>query len=401
MLDKIEQEILDTLTEKIYKILKSEMPQCVVIPEDYPDNELRQFVTYFNRFILEFNETTQFTMAISKGELYFKPSKSKIRLNCAIMNLHMSLRHLTWKTKQIANGDLSQKVDFLGEFSDSFNSMTAQLKASFEEIENQKNQLENLNNILELQRNNLENIVYTRTIDLQEALKRKEIFLQNVSHELRTPLNGIMGFCSLLLTVFNKNLDEQQLEYLNIIKTSSEHLLDLVNDLLKLTFYQTNMNKPEQLELDLNSIIVDTIKTFSSQLSRNSMTLTFNPHHHLTNIMYNKEALTLILNNLISNAIKYSLQNSEIIIKVDQVDEQYGKVSVSDLGLGVSDNEKEKIFEEFYKSEISITKAIGGTGIGLTICKKLVELHGGKIGVDNNSPQGSIFWFTFLKPSGV
>lgn len=396
MLDKTEQKILDNLTETIYKILKSKTPEKVVVPEDYPENELRQFVEYFNRFITELNETTDFTLSLSKGELYSKPSKSKICINSAIMNLHMGLRHLTWKTKQIADGDLSQKVDFMGEFSEAFNSMTSQLQASFDKIENQKHQLEEINQILEFERNNLESAVHTRTSELQEALKRKEIFLRTVSHELRTPLNGIMGFCDLLLSIYNKNLDEQQLEYLTIIKDNSKHLLGLVNNILDLTYYQTSIEKPEQETLNIDDVITEAKEALKSQLSQNSLQLSLNSCSDLTHIMYNKDALKQILTNLISNAIKYSQPESEIIIRFEQLDDQYGKVSVIDTGLGVPEDEKEQIFEDFYKSNISIINEIGGTGIGLAICKKLVELHGGNIGIENNSPKGSIFWFTYL-----
>lgn len=396
MISEIDQNILDELTKTIYLILKGKTPECIKLPDDYPENELRQFTDYFNKLIVELNSTTDFTLSLSKGELFNKPLQNKMILNSAILNLQMDLRHLTFKTKQIAAGDFTQRVNFLGEFSDAFNSMTHQLKISFEEIQNQKNELNKINEILEFERNNLENIVYQRTIELQEAIERKEVFLRNISHELRTPLNGIMGYTDMLLLVFNKNLDEKQIEYLQTIKNSSCHLLNLVDDILNLTSYQSTVEKQKQEVLDIQFEISQVKKSLITQLSNKSLDLIVSCDDSVKSIIYNKEAFKQILINLISNAIKFSPANVEIIIKVEKVDDISGKISVIDCGPGIPDEEKSKIFEEFYKSKLSVSEAIGGIGVGLSICKKLIELHGGVINVESNAPSGSIFWFTYL-----
>lgn len=396
MFDDVEQKILETLTKATYLLLKGDVPEIIILPEGYPENELSQFVEYFNRLILEINETTTFTLALSKGDLNLDSNKSRLLINSAVMNLHMGLKHLTWKTKQIANGDLDQRVDFMGEFSDAFNSMTQQLKISFDEIKKKKTELRNVNKTLEFERNNLENIVYTRTLELQEALQRKDLFLKNVSHELRTPLNAIIGFTEILIDIYNQNLDKQQLEYLGIVKDSGNHLLELVNNLLDLIVYQSAIEKLPKEALNISDVISEAAEFMESQSTEKSINIITICNEDLDTIIYNKKALKQILINLISNAIKYSSENSDVIIKVEKIDDEYGKISVIDQASGVSEDDKTKIFDGFYKSEMARINAIEGLGVGLTICKNLVEMHGGNISVENNQPCGSIFWFTFL-----
>ena len=124
---------VDRITEVFYKILKGKKPDTITLPEDYPDNEIKQAVGYINKFILEYNGTSGVMFALSRGELDIEFPKGNMPILHSLKSLHSSLKHLTWTTQQIAKGDFSQKVTFMGEFAEAFNSMTEQLQTAFRE----------------------------------------------------------------------------------------------------------------------------------------------------------------------------------------------------------------------------------------------------------------------------
>ncbi len=138
---EVQEEDLDRVTALFYRVLKGELPQPLNLPEDYPDNEVRQIVEYANRFVAEYQTLAGAMSAMSRGELDLNVPAGKMLVVQSFKNLHANLRHLTWKTQQIAGGDLSQHVDFMGDFSKAFNSMTHQLREAFAKIERQNQEL--------------------------------------------------------------------------------------------------------------------------------------------------------------------------------------------------------------------------------------------------------------------
>ena len=144
MLEAREEDI-DRITELFYRILKGEIPQPLVLPKDYPENEIRQVAEYANRFAAEYRALADAMSALSRGELDFDVPAGKMHVLQSFKNLHANLRHLTWKTQQIAGGDLSQHVDFMGGFSKAFNSMTQQLQEAFAKIDRQNQDLSHAN----------------------------------------------------------------------------------------------------------------------------------------------------------------------------------------------------------------------------------------------------------------
>ncbi|MGD8656130.1 MAG: ATP-binding protein, partial [Desulfobacterales bacterium] len=129
----VKEEHIDKITEAFYMILKGKKPTSIELPEDYPDNEIKQAVSYINKFITEYNGVTELIYTLSRGDLSFEAPKGKMLILQSLKNLQASLRHLTWVTQQIAKGDFDREVDFMGDFSAAFNSMTKQLKDSFAE----------------------------------------------------------------------------------------------------------------------------------------------------------------------------------------------------------------------------------------------------------------------------
>lgn len=144
MIEVREQDI-DRITELFYRILKGELPQPLSLPKDHPDNEVKQVVEYANRFAAEYRALAGAVSAMSRGDLDVDVPAGKMQILQSIKHLHASLRHLTWKTQQIAGGDLSQHVDFMGDFSKAFNSMTQQLHEAFAKIDRQNQDLSRAN----------------------------------------------------------------------------------------------------------------------------------------------------------------------------------------------------------------------------------------------------------------
>jgi sigma-B regulation protein RsbU (phosphoserine phosphatase) len=140
MLEAKEDEI-DRITALFYRMLKGELPQPLELPADYPQNEIRQVVEYANKFVAEYQALASAMSTLSRGDLDLNVPAGKMHVLQSFKNLHANLRHLTWKTQQIAGGDLSQHVDFMGDFSEAFNSMTHQLRDAFEKIERQNEEL--------------------------------------------------------------------------------------------------------------------------------------------------------------------------------------------------------------------------------------------------------------------
>jgi class 3 adenylate cyclase len=145
---EVREEDIDRITEAFHLILKGQIPPPVELPEDYPENEVKQVVAYINRFLVEYRAFTSALSTLSRGELEFDPPKGGMHILQSFKNLHANLRHLTWKTQQIAGGDFTQKVDFMGSFSAAFNRMTEQLRGAFAKIEQQNQELSQANAII-------------------------------------------------------------------------------------------------------------------------------------------------------------------------------------------------------------------------------------------------------------
>ncbi len=242
-------------------------------------------------------------------------------------------------------------------------------------------------------------------IVLQDITKDKELdkmkseFVSNVSHELRTPLTSIKSFSELILDDLDTMDIEMRKRFLGIIRDEAERLTRLISDILDLQKIQANKMKWRMENIDLPQLIENSVNTFSGLAKMKKMHLSFECKGELPAICGDRDRLQQVLVNLISNAIKFSKENGQITIESGEVPEGI-LISVSDRGIGIPVDKRERIFERFYQADSSATKERGGTGLGLAISKEIVEQHGGRIWVESKVGGGCKFSFVIPKASG-
>src|SRR5262245_9523722 len=227
---------------------------------------------------------------------------------------------------------------------------------------------------------------------LEVASQHKSEFLANMSHELRTPLNAIIGFSEVLTDRMFGELNEKQEEYLKDIYASGTHLLSLINDILDLSKIEAGRMELELSDFDLPAAIENALMLIRERAGRRSITLQMNVDSRLGQIKADERKVRQVVLNLLSNAIKFTPEGGRIEVGATPKDGLV-EVSVSDTGVGIAPGDQEAVFEEF-RQVGTADKKVEGTGLGLTLCRKFVELHGGRIWVKSQVGVGSTFTFT-------
>ena len=226
----------------------------------------------------------------------------------------------------------------------------------------------------------------------REATQVKEQFLANTSHELRTPMNGIMGMIDLLQ---NTALTSEQLEYTEAVNQCANDLLTIINDLLDLSQIEARRFSLLDECFDMHESLKSVVKLLGTRAADRSLTLTYEVDAQLPPLVRGDSVrFRQILTNLIANAVKFT-QNGGVHILL-RLNGNATKVccEVIDSGIGVEESVRDRIFEAFFQADGTTRRRFGGTGLGLTICKQLVEIMDGKIGLHNNkSGPGTTFWF--------
>ena len=218
----------------------------------------------------------------------------------------------------------------------------------------------------------------------EESNRLKSAFLANMSHEIRTPLNAIVGFSDLL--VDTESIEERR-EYIQIVKENNDLLLQLISDILDLSKIEAGTFEFTSGDVDVNMLCEDIVRSMQMKVKEN-VELVFDPHLAECRIISDRNRLHQVISNFVNNAIKFT---SEGEIKLAyKVSNDEIRVSVSDTGMGISEEDCRTIFDRFVK----LNACKQGTGLGLAICKNIIEKLGGRIGVESTLGVGSTFWFT-------
>lgn len=242
-------------------------------------------------------------------------------------------------------------------------------------------------------------VVVLQDITEQKKLDdmRKE-FVANVSHELRTPLTTVKSYTETLL---DGAMEEKELatEFLTIINSEADRMAFLVRDLLQLTRFDNKQVRLDMTEIEMNDFLNMTVRQNKIHAEAKNQQLSFRPYEHMVVVHGDRDRVGQVVNNIVTNAIKYSLEQATIRIFITE-DEKYFKINVKDTGMGISREDLPRIFERFYRVDKARSRAMGGTGLGLAIAKEIMETHGGKLTAESEYGKGTTMtmWFPKERP---
>ena len=246
---------------------------------------------------------------------------------------------------------------------------------------------------LAIQNARLYRAVEEKSREVEAASQHKSEFLANMSHELRTPLNAIIGFSEVLGEQMFGELNPKQLEYVGDILSSGRHLLSLINDILDLSKVEAGRLELDLAPFDLPTALENALTLVRERASRHGLTVKLEVDERLGTLVGDERKIRQVVLNLLSNAVKFTPEGGRIEVRAAQADGAV-EVSVSDTGIGIAPGDQEAIFEEFRQVGSDYARKREGTGLGLTLARKFVELHGGRIWVKSAIGQGSTFTFT-------
>ncbi len=225
-----------------------------------------------------------------------------------------------------------------------------------------------------------------------KANQAKSDFLANMSHELRTPLNSILGFSELVRDGLVGEVNAKQREFLNDVWDSGRHLLRLINDILDISKIEAGKMELDPEEFDVGGLLNEALMFFREKSLRHGISLHCQVAEGLPTIIADERKIKQVLLNLLANAVKFTPDGGEVVVEAVAEGNEI-QVSVRDTGIGIAGEDLGRLFQPFQQLESVLTKKYQGTGLGLHLCRKIVELHGGRIWVESEHGKGSRFTF--------
>lgn len=349
---------------------------------------------------------------IERHDLIFTP----IFDDESIVGVIVVLQKLLAKSKELehknTNKELEEQRNYALKQIDEIEAQKSELELAFKKSSKHHIMLQKALRKIEIQKNELENALETinqqkiklekANQEIRESSRMKEIFLANTSHEIRTPLNAIIGFTNLLLST---NLSESQSKYLDNIKASGNNLLLVINDILDFSKIEAGKLTLEQIEFDFKNLIKHSVNTLSVKSQEKNIQLVYDISPELpSTIIGDPVRLNQILINLLGNSLKFTNPGGTVRLfatKGKIIDNRIKLLfKVEDNGIGISQDKLQNIFQSFTQGESDTTRKYGGTGLGLTIVKQLIELQDGEIAVESKIDKGTVFTFYIMMKTG-
>ena len=229
----------------------------------------------------------------------------------------------------------------------------------------------------------------------EQAEATKSAFLATMSHEIRTPMNGVMSMAEML---DQTELDEDQRGMLHVVRSSADSLLTIINDILDFSKIEAGKMTIESVELSPAAIIEDVVQLLAGRAQDKEIGLYAEVQSNLpATLLGDPTRLRQVVVNLAGNALKFT-EDGYVRVRAGLTPASHLRIEISDTGIGLTEEQRARLFQPFMQADTSTARKFGGTGLGLSICRKLVEMMGGKIGVDSTIGRGSTFWFEVPLP---
>ncbi len=366
-----EPEFIRQVTHTIFDLLNGDRR---VKPRSFPqggidsvnENELRRLNQAVNCLIEKFNDADTFVLNLSKGVLD-APVPPTNQLISPFEELQSNLRHLVWQTHRIAEGDYCQRIDFLGDFSDSFNTLISSLR----------------------EKQYLEEQLKATAVELGELNATKDKLFSIIAHDLRNPFNAIISLSDFIEEHIRKGENEEALRMLELLQKSSQSTYNLLQNLLEWSMLKREAMQCNPTELELLPLVEDEVNTFRNIAQQKDIVVEINIPAGLM-VHADGNMLKTVLRNLCGNALKYTHPGGKISISACRKGSVI-TIAVQDSGIGMTPEEIEKLFLLQSGSSKPGTRQEKGSGLGLMLCSEFIHLHNGTIRVESTPGEGSTF----------